>query len=275
MLDNLLLYISDNVPGIIDFLIRILLTFVFFVIGRKIIKISVDFLRKSMLRADVDAGVQQFISSMVRFSMYGILIATIAVRFGIESTSVAALLGSAGVALGLALQGSLSNFAGGLLILILKPFVVGDYILEDTNKNEGVVKEIQIFYTKLQSVDNKIVVIPNGILANSSLTNITGQDMRRIDLKIHIAYSANLLLAKKILLELLTNNEKISHEKDILVVVDELAESSVVIGCKGWVNTQDYWAVKWQLLEDIKLTFDEKGIEIPFNQLEVHIGNKN
>lgn len=274
MLDKFLLYLSNSLPGVIDFGVRILLTFVFFIIGRKVIKITIDFLRKSMERADVDTGVQQFISSMLRFTMYGILIATIAVRFGIESTSVAALLGSAGVAVGLALQGSLSNFAGGLLILILKPFVVGDYILEDTNKNEGVVKEIQIFYTKLQSVDNKIVVIPNGMLANSSLTNITGQDMRRIDLKIHIAYSANLLLAKEVLLDLLTKNEKISHEKDILVVVDDLADSSVVIGCKAWVDTADYWAVKWQLLEDIKLTFDEKGIEIPFNQLEVHVNNK-
>lgn len=274
MLDNLLDYINGSLPGILDFGIRVVLTFVFFIIGRKLIKFTIDFLRKSMEHSGVDTGVQQFICSMLRFGMYGILIATIAVRFGIEPTSVAALLGSAGVAVGLALQGSLSNFAGGLLILILKPFVVGDYILEDTNKNEGVVKEIQLFYTKLQSVDNKIVVIPNGILANSSLTNITGQEMRRIDLKIHIAYSADLLLAKKILLDLLSNNEKISHEKDIMVVVDELGESSVVIGCKAWVETEDYWVVRWKLLEDIKLIFDENGIEIPFNQLEVHINNK-
>lgn len=270
-MEKFLAYLSENLPVLIDLGIRVLLTFLFFIIGRKVIKWLVMVTKKSMEKSGVDVGVIQFVSSMLRTLLYGLLIATIAVRFGIESTSVAALLGSAGVAVGLALQGSLSNFAGGVLILILKPFVVGDYILEDTNKNEGVVKEIQIFYTKLQSVDNRIVVIPNGTLANSSLTNITGQEMRRIDLKIDIAYSADLLKAKEILNRLLATNEAVNKEKGIIVVVDELGSSSVVLACKAWVETGVYWNVRWQLLEDIKLQFDKEGIEIPYNQLQVHI----
>lgn len=271
MIDKFLEYLSNNLPVAIDFGLRIVLTFVFFVVGRKIIKWTVDIAKKSMEKSGVDMGVMQFISSVLRTILYGLLVATIAVRFGIESTSVAALLGSVGVAVGLALQGSLSNFAGGILILILKPFVVGDYILEDTNKNEGVVKEIQIFYTKLQSVDNRIVVIPNGTLANSSLTNITGQEMRRIDLKVDIAYSADLLKAKGILNNLLMTNNAIDKEKDIIVVVDELGPSSVILACKAWVETGEYWRVRWQLLEDIKLEFDKEEIEIPFNQIQVHM----
>lgn len=274
MIDKILRYLSDNLPIAIEFSVRVLLTLIFFVIGRKIIVWLVSIARKSMEKSEVDLGVQQFVISLFRAILYGLLISTIAVRFGVESTSVAALLGSAGVAIGLAMQGSLSNFAGGILILMLKPFVVGDYILEDTNKNEGVVKEIQIFYTKLQSVDNRIVVIPNGILANSSLTNITGQEMRRIDIKVDISYSSDLLKAKEVLFEILNTNEYICKNNDILVVVDELANHSVVIACKAWVETDLYWKVRWQLLEDIKLTFDREGIEIPFNQLHVHMNNE-
>lgn len=274
MIDKGLEYLSSNLPVALEFGVRLLLTLIFFVVGRKVIVWLVAVANKSMKKSDVDMGVQQFIISLLRAILYGLLIATIAVRFGVESTSVAALLGSAGVAIGLAMQGSLSNFAGGILILILKPFVVGDYILEDTNKNEGVVKEIQIFYTKLQSVDNRIVVIPNGILANSSLTNITGQEMRRIDIKVDISYSSDLLKAKEVLFDIIKSNQFICKENNILVVVDELANHSVVLACKAWVETDLYWSVRWQLLEDIKLAFDKEGIEIPFNQLQVHLNKE-
>lgn len=274
MLDKGLEYLKNNLPVALEFGIRILLTFIFFIIGRKVIVWLINLTKKSMEKSGVDIGVQQFVISLLKAILYGLLIATIAVRFGIESTSVAALLGSVGVAIGLALQGSLSNFAGGILILMLKPFVVGDYILEDTNKNEGVVKEIQIFYTKLQSVDNRIVVIPNGILANSSLTNITGQEMRRIDIKVDISYGSDLLKAKEVLFNILNTNEFICKDNDILVVVDELANHSVVLACKAWVETDLYWQVRWKLLEDIKLGFDQEGIEIPFNQLQVHLNKE-
>lgn len=274
MLNKIISYLEKNLPTILDFGIRVLLTIVFFILGQKAIKWTLSIIKKYMDKANVDVGVIQFITSVIRVVMYGLLIATIAVRFGLESTSVAALLGSLGVAIGLALQGSLSNFAGGILILLLKPFVVGDYILEDTNKNEGVVKEIQIFYTKLQSVDNRIVVIPNGLLANSSLTNITGQEMRRVDLRVGISYNADLKRAKEVLWNILIQEERICNEAESLVVVDELGDSAVILACKAWVNTDDYWEVRWKLLEEIKIQFDKENIEIPYNQLQVHLKNK-
>ena len=168
-------YINDNIPALIGFGVKVLLAIIFFFIGRKVIKIIRKLIKRSFERSSADKGVQQFIDSMVKVVLYALLIFSIAAKFGVDTASVAALLASGGVAIGLALQGSLSNFAGGVLILLLKPFVVGDYIIEDSQKNEGTVKEIQIFYTKLSTVDNKTIVIPNGTLANTSLTNVTAK----------------------------------------------------------------------------------------------------
>ena len=180
-------YINENIPALIGFGVKVLLAIVFFFIGRKVIKIIRKIVRGSLERSSADKGVEQFIDSMIKVVLYALLIFSIAAKFGVDTASVAALLASGGVAIGLALQGSLSNFAGGVLILLLKPFVVGDYIIEDSQKNEGTVKEIQIFYTKLSTVDNKTIVIPNGTLANTSLTNVTAKDVRRLDLSIDIS----------------------------------------------------------------------------------------
>ena len=188
-----------------------------------------------------------------------------------DTTSVAAALASCGVAIGLALQGSLSNFAGGVLILVLKPFVVGDYIVEDNKGREGTVKEIQLFYTKLLTVDNKTVIIPNGTLANTSLTNVTAQDKRRLDLSVGISYDADLKKAKELIEGIFRADEDILKEEGINVFVDNLGDSSVVIGARGWVKKDAYWTTKWRLTENIKLTLDENGIEIPFNQVVVHV----
>ena len=203
-----------------------------------------------------------------------LLIFSIGKNFGLDTTSVAAVLASGGVAIGLALQGSLSNFAGGVLILLLKPFVVGDYIIEDTNKCEGTVKEIQIFYTKLVTMDNKTVVIPNGTLANNSLTNVTAQDKRKLDLKVDISYDADLKKAKELIEALLKEDTSIMQEEEMLVFVDSLGSSSVVLGARAWVKTEEYWTTRWRLLENIKLTLDENGIEIPYQQLTVHMESK-
>ena len=153
---------------------------------------------------------------------------------GRDATSVVAAGGSAGVALGLALQGSLSNLAGGMLILFLKPFVVGDYIIEDSHGNEGTVKEIQIFYTKLATIDNKTIIVPNGTLANTSLTNVTDKDYRQLDLKVDIAYEADLRLAKKLLQELVKNDPFVIQSMEHNVFVNELGSSSVVLGVRAW-----------------------------------------
>lgn len=264
-------YISDKIPGVIDFAIGVVLALVVFWIGTKIIKWIRKIIRISMEKGNVDKGVRQFVDSLVKFALYAILIFSIGSKFGLDTTSVAAALASCGVAIGLALQGSLSNFAGGVLILVLKPFVVGDYIVEDNKGREGTVKEIQLFYTKLLTVDNKTVVIPNGTLANTSLTNVTAQDKRRLDLSVGISYDADLKKAKELIDGLFRADADILKDEDINVFVDALGDSSVVIGARGWVKKEAYWAAKWRLTESIKLTLDENGIEIPFNQVVVHV----
>lgn len=273
-INRLTKYISDKIPELIDFAIGVLLALLVFWIGAKIIKWIRKIIRISMEKGGVDKGVRQFVDSLVKFALYAILIFSIGSKFGLDTTSVAAALASCGVAIGLALQGSLSNFAGGVLILVLKPFVVGDYIIEDNKGREGTVKEIQLFYTKLLTVDNKTVIIPNGSLANTSLTNVTAQDKRRLDLSVGISYDADLKKAKELIEGLFLADADILKEEGINVFVDNLGDSSVVIGARGWVKKDAYWTTKWRLTENIKLTFDENGIEIPFNQVVVHVKEK-
>ena len=264
-------YIGNKIPGLIDFAIGVVLALVVFFIGTKVIKWIRKLIKISMEKGNVDKGVCQFVDSLVKFVLYAILIFSIGSKFGLDTTSVAAALASCGVAIGLALQGSLSNFAGGVLILVLKPFVVGDYIIEDNKGREGTVKEIQLFYTKLLTVDNKTVIIPNGSLANTSLTNVTAQDKRRVDLSVGISYDADLKKAKQLIEELFRKDEDILQEEGITVFVDSLGDSAVVIGARGWVKKEAYWDVKWRLTEGIKLVLDENGIEIPFNQVVVQV----
>ena len=264
-------YLNDHIPDLITFGLKVVLAIVFFFIGRKIITWIRKIVRKSFERSNADKGVEQFVDSLLKFFLYAILLFSIVTKFGVESSSIAALIASGGVAIGLAVQGSLSNFAGGVLILLLKPFVVGDYIIEDNHKNEGTVKEIQIFYTKLSTVDNKTIIIPNGTLANTSLTNVTAKEVRRLEIKVGISYDSDLRKAKKIRAEILDREEKILKEDEVLIYVDDLADSSVQIGIRAWVKTDDYWPVRWKLLEEIKLTFDREGIEIPYPQMKVHM----
>ncbi len=264
-------YMGNKIPGVIDFAISVVLALVVFFIGAKLIKWIRKIVRVSMEKGNVDKGVCQFVDSLVKFALYALLIFSIGSKFGLDTTSVAAALASCGVAVGLALQGSLSNFAGGVLILILKPFVVGDYIVEDNKGREGTVKEIQLFYTKLLTADNKTVVIPNGTLANTSLTNVTAQDKRRLDLSVGISYDADMKKAKELIEQLLRADEDIMKDEDINVFVDALGDNAVIIGARGWVKKDVYWATKWRLTEHIKLTLDENGIEIPFNQVVVHM----
>ena len=270
-INRLTKYISDKIPELIDFAIGVVLALLVFWIGAKLIKWIRKLIRISMEKASVDKGVRQFVDSLVKFILYAILFFSIGSKFGLDTTSVAAALASCGVAIGLALQGSLSNFAGGVLILVLKPFVVGDYIVEDNKGREGTVKEIQLFYTKLLTVDNRTVIIPNGSLANTSLTNVTAQDKRRLDLSVGISYDADLKMAKELIEGLFRADEDILKEEGINVFVDNLGDSSVVIGARGWVKKDAYWTTKWRLTENIKLTLDENGIEIPFNQVVVHV----
>lgn len=267
-------YLQNHIPDLISFGIKVVFALVFFFIGRIVIRWIRKLVRKSMQRSGADKGVEQFVDSLLKFSLYFLLLFMIGTKFGIDASSVVALIASGGVAIGLAMQGSLSNFAGGVLILLLKPFEVGDYIIEDTNKNEGTVKEIQIFYTKLTTIDNKTIVIPNGILTNNSLTNATAKDERRLDLKVDISYDADLKKAKAMIMDVLNNDPAVLREDEIVVFVDELGESSVVLGARAWTKSADFWQAKWRILENIKEKMDENQIEIPYRQLTVHM-NKN
>ena len=270
-LDFLDRFINDKGSDLLNLGIKVLVTLVLFWAGQRLIKWIRKIIRNSMERANVDKGVAQFADSLLKYGMYVILAVFLASSLGVESTSIAALFASAGMAVSLAMQGSLSNLAGGILILVLKPFVVGDYIIEDTNGNEGTVKEIQIFYTKLATIDNKTIVIPNGTLSNNSLTNVTAAEYRQLDLRVGISYEADLKKAKEVLMDIIEKDHYIVKEKDYNVFVDELADSSVVMGVRAWVKTEEFMAVKWAILEKIKLTLDENGIEIPYNQLQVHL----
>lgn len=261
-------YLQDSVPSLISFGLKLVGTLLILFIGMKIIKIVRRLVKKSFERAGVDRGVVQFLDSLLKYVLYIVLIMIIVGRYGVASSSIVAVVGSAGLAIGMALQGSLSNLAGGVIILMVKPFVVGDYIIAG---EEGTVKEIGLVYTTLLSVDNKRIMIPNGNLANGNIVNVTAMQKRRIDFTVGIGYNSDLKLAKETMSELLQACEKRLQDEDAVVFVDELGDSAVVIGGRVWVAAEDYWTAKWELTEKIKLAYDEKGIEIPFNQLDVHV----
>lgn len=264
-------YVQDSIPGLITFGLKVLAALVAFFIGRLVIRWIRKIVRRSFERSGADKGVEQFVDSLLKYGLYALLVFSLISSLGFDTTSVAAVLASGGVAIGLALQGSLSNFAGGVLILLLKPFAVGDYIIEDTNGKEGTVKEIQIFYTKLSTIDNKTIVIPNGMLTNNSITNATAKDERQLDLRVGISYDADIRQAKSVIEKLLIKDECIIKNEQINVFVHELADNAVVLGIRAWVKNEEYWTTRWRLLEEIKLLLDENGIEIPYPQMTVHM----
>ncbi len=253
--------------------IRVLLAVVAFFIGTQLIRIIRKIVKKSMQHAKAETGVIQFMDSFIRAVLYVLLAFMIAGSFGLDAASIVAIVGSAGVAIGLALQGSLSNFAGGVLILLLKPFKVGDYIIEDTNKNEGTVREIQIFYTKLATPDNKIIVLPNGNLANVSLTNVSACEKRRMDIWVGISYQADIRYAKQVITDVLRNDEDTLKDEEMFVYVHELGDSSVILGIRCWFLSEDYWTGKWRVTEEVKYALDENGIGIPYPQMDIHMKN--
>lgn len=270
-MDRILNYLSSKAPDLAAFGIKILLSLAAFYIGTKVIKWLMSFFRKSMEKVHVDTGVIQFISSILRILLYALLLFSIATQFGVTEASVAALIGSAGLTLGLGLQGSLSNLAGGVLILIFKPFLVGDYIIEHGTNCEGTVVKIEMCYTTLSTVDNKRIVIPNGTLSNNSLTNVTAKDRRRLEMKVGISYESDMKKAKSIMENLLKDEPDILSDEEMVVFVDELGPSAVILGFRAWVLTDRYWPVKWRMNEEIKEAFDEAGIEIPYQQLDVRM----
>lgn len=266
-------YLTEQLPALTGFCIKVVLSIIVFFVGRRIISWIVNIMRKSLERANIDAGVVQFISSAGKAVLYMLLIFNIAISLGVKESSVAALLGTAGVTVGLALQGGLANLAGGVLLLIFKPFVVGDYIIQDqTNGCEGTVAKIEICYTTLLSIDNKKIVVPNGILSNSTIINVTAKENRKLEIKVGISYDADIRKAKKVIEDILkADPDTRSDNSEMVVFVDSLADSAVIIGLRVWVPTDAYWKTKWRLNQRIKEEFDANGITIPYNQMEVYV----
>lgn len=262
-------WIVSHIPNMLSGILLAIVAIIIFAIGRKLINLLVKLLDKSFRKSSMDLGVIKFLNSFIRISLNIVLIVVIAGFVGLETTSLATIIGSAGLAIGLSLQGSLSNFAGGVLVLILKPFTIGDYII--SGSNEGVVKGIDIFYTRLLTADNKLVVIPNGALSNSPITNVTNQDIRRVDIVVGVDYSEDIRKVKNLLSDIANNYELIEKDKGVDIFVDELASSSVNIGFRVWAKTENYLKVKWDMNENIKYEFDKAGISIPFDQLDVSI----
>lgn len=263
--------VEGFIPTIIDFAINVVIAIIIFFVGKLVIKFAIKVLNKFCTKANVEISVQKFLDSLVRVLLYMVLIAIICGQIGIETTSFIAVLGSAGLALGLALQGSLSNFAGGVLILILKPFKVGDYILDGSCGKEGTVRRIDLFYTYLDTVDNKKLIIPNGNLANTHIVNASTNEKRRVDFDLGISYAADIDTAKKVILDTINSEEKFLKDEEIFIFIKELAASQVTVGVRIWAYNSDYWTVYFNLNEKFKKALDKAGIEIPFNQLSVHI----
>lgn len=253
--------------------IRVLIAAIVFFIGVKLIKVIRKIVKKSLSKANAEIGVIQFMDGIVKAVLYIVLVLMIAGNFGFDATSIVALLGSAGVTIGLALQGSLSNLAGGVLILVLTPFHVGDYII-DASGNEGTVKEISIFYTKLLTSDQKVVILPNGALANGSIVNVSESEYRKLDLRFGISYDADIKEAKQILERLVNENEAIDKTQPVQIFVDALAASEVTLGVRCFCKNSLFLPAKWKITEDVKYAFDEAGIEIPYQQVTVHMNEK-
>ncbi len=254
----------------VSLLWRVLFATIILILMIQIVKIFKKFLSKTLKKFKVDDDVSNFLISLSSAVIYIVFAFFIAQGLGVDAASIVALLGSLGVTIGLAIQGSLANIAGGVLILLLKPFKIGDYIIEDTNMNEGKVLEIGLIYTKLLTVDCKTVILPNGILANASIVNVTHTPLRMVELFFDVSYDTDIVLAKKLILDVIKNDASVLSEKPIEIVMESWEASSIKLNARFYVNNKDYRNTKCRVLENVKISFDMNNIEIPFPQVVVH-----
>ena len=241
---------------------KVITALLIFIVGLFAVKIVVKSAKTLMNKAGVDITLQKFLGNLASWALKILLFIVVISKLGVETTSFAAILAAAGLAVGLALQGSLSNFAGGVLIMIFKPFKIGDLV--ETQGEIGVVKEIEIFTTKLRGLSNKEIIIPNGSLSNGNIINYTTEGTRRVDLVIGVSYDADIKKTKDVLLNVLTSHPKVLKEPAPTVNVSELADSSVNFAVRPWSTSDDYWDVYFGITEDVKVALDKAGIEIPY-----------
>lgn len=244
-------YLLSQREWLLDFAKTLVIAVIIFVIGRKIVKFALKITKKTMERKDVEISVQKFVMSLATFAYNIFLIIIIASVLGIGASSIVAIIGSAGLAVGLALQGSLSNLAGGVLILLLKPFKVGDYII--SAGAEGTVQSIDIFYTRIATTDNKVVVIPNGTISNSNVTNTTKQDERMLIFEFTVGLNTDIAEVREKIMKLFEADDRILHDMNKCVVVDKLTPVNIKMQAKAWTKSEDYWDVKYLLLEQISI----------------------
>lgn len=262
-------FLEKLVDGCIDISAKLLLAVVILAIGSKIIKIVENNLRKENKLKHLDASVKGFLISFISITSKIVLFIAILHILGVPTASIITVFGSCAVAIGLALQGGLSNIAGSLMILIFKPFKVGDYI--EVSGKEGTVKSITMFYTTITTFDNKLIQLPNGSLSNSNITNYTANKKRRVDIDISVSYSSDIDKVKKVITELISKNELVLQEENNYVKLSKHDDSALVFAVRVWTKTENYWDLYFDLMESIKKTLDKNKIEIPFPQMDVHI----
>ncbi len=265
-----------NLDSIYDLIVKyglkLILAVITLVIGLWIIGLIMKGIRRSMEKRNVEASLRQFLGSLLSVTLKIMLIISVISMVGVEMTSFVAILAAAGLAVGMALSGTLQNFAGGVLIILLKPFKVGDYI--EAQGFSGTVKDIQIFNTILKTPDNKTIILPNGGLSTSPMTNYSTETVRRVDFSFGIGYSDDIDKAKKVILEIINGDQRIHKDPEPFIAVSELADSSVNFAVRVWANASDYWGIHFDMIEKVKKTFDKEGISIPFPQRDVHLFNE-
>ena len=249
--------------------IRVLAVILLLVVGTALIKWAIKLVRKGKRFNNMAPNAQTLVANILMVIMYVLLIAIAATVIGVSETAIASVITSCGLVVGLALQGSLANFAGGLMLLIFHPFSIGDYI--DDGTNSGTVKDIGIFYTTLDTPDNKVITIPNGTLANSAVTDYSVKDIRRLDLKIGVGYDSDIDLVKKTLLDLANAHDLVLKDPAPFVRLGEQGDSALVFYFRVWVKASDYWTVNYDMLEFSKKIFDKRGISIPYPQMDIHM----
>jgi small conductance mechanosensitive channel len=262
-------YVDTAVEMAIQYGPQLVLAIVVLIVGLWIIKRVVALMGRAMEAGDTDATLAKFLGNLASVVLKALLLISVAGMVGIETTSFIAVLGAAGLAIGLALQGSLANFAGGVLVLMFRPYKVGDFV--EAQGVAGTVAEIQIFNTVIKSGDNKRIIVPNGAISNGIITNFSAEETRRVDFVFGIGYTDDIAKAKATLNRIISEDDRILSDPASLVVVSELADSSVNFTVRAWVNAADYWGVYFDTTEKVKLVFDQEGISIPFPQQDVHM----
>ncbi|KAF7775496.1 small conductance mechanosensitive channel [Pseudoalteromonas citrea] len=268
-MDTIINWVNENSDVLLHYGVQIILAIIILLIGVKVAKFCAGLTEKAFSKRNIDKAVGGFVANIIYALVFAATILMALSQVGIQTTSFVAILGAAGLAVGLALQGSLSNFASGVLIIMLRPFKSGDFI--EAGGKSGSVEKIEIFSTELRTPDNKVIIMPNSAIMSGAIVNYSREKTRRIDLVIGVSYEADLKQTKQVLQQVLDQESRLLKTPAYTVAVSELADSSVNFVVRPWVNTSDYWPTYFSLVENIKLALDDAGIAIPFPQMDVHL----